>query len=549
MSNSPFYEGTPGQKLAEIIEKLSERELHTIVGDDGTSLITAISNPKDKLERMRRMATNLLQNQSNGIMFQDDVREICWNYMSDQKRDELIQRLELSSSLELSAINLSSSLKFRRKYLEFFFGFDLHETTANLYTSELVRTTPKFGLFPHQRRTMRQVCAALRGGHGRVVLHMPTGSGKTRTAMHIICQFLLESEPSLVVWLATSEELLEQAFNAFQSAWPHLGNREVQSIRFWGNHNSSPLDVSDGIIVAGLKKMSSLLNRDRIKLLRLGQLTNLVVVDEAHQAIAPTYKEVIVNIADAGKHTALLGLTATPGRTYSDIDADKLLSEFFSNRKITLQVDDDIDPITFLVNQGYLAKPKFNRIEVNTPLNLKNNQIIQSPNGDYRTKVLETLAENCERNKVILDEIIRLVDEGHKRIILFAASVRHAEVIDGVLNALNFDCRIVTAQSESKERKRIIRLFRGTSAQPVILSNYGVLTTGFDAPNTSAAVIARPTRSLVLFSQMVGRAIRGPKAGGNEHCTISTVVDTNLPGFGDVAEAFTNWEDVWHEPK
>ena len=47
---------------------------------------------------------------------------------------------------------------------------------------------------------------------------------------------------------------------------------------------------------------------------------------------------------------------------------------------------------------------------------------------------------------------------------------------------------------------------------------------------------------------MVGRATRGPKAGGNETCEIATVIDTELPGFGDIAEAFTNWEDVWHDP-
>lgn len=83
----------------------------------------------------------------------------------------------------------------------------------------------------------------------------------------------------------------------------------------------------------------------------------------------------------------------------------------------------------------------------------------------------------------------------------------------------------------------------------MVLCNFGVLTTGFDAPNTSAAAIARPTRSLVLYSQMVGRATRGPKAGGNRTCEISTVVDIDLPGFNDITEAFTNWEDVWHDDR
>ena len=77
-----------------------------------------------------------------------------------------------------------------------------------------------------------------------------------------------------------------------------------------------------------------------------------------------------------------------------------------------------------------------------------------------------------------------------------------------------------------------------------MLINYGVLTAGFDAPKTNVAIIARPTTSLVLYSQMVGRAIRGTRAGGNDKSTIFTVVD-NLPGFRDVSQAFLNWEDVW----
>ena len=77
------------------------------------------------------------------------------------------------------------------------------------------------------------------------------------------------------------------------------------------------------------------------------------------------------------------------------------------------------------------------------------------------------------------------------------------------------------------------------------LFNYGVLTAGFDAPRTRCVIVARPTTSLVLYSQMVGRAMRGPQSGGNRHCEILTVADTRLKGFGSVAEAFTNWEELW----
>jgi hypothetical protein len=69
--------------------------------------------------------------------------------------------------------------------------------------------------------------ARIGDGQGRTLLHMPTGAGKTRTAMHIVAQALGAREPSLVVWLASTKELLEQAAEAFLLALPSLGDREV----------------------------------------------------------------------------------------------------------------------------------------------------------------------------------------------------------------------------------------------------------------------------------------------------------------------------------
>ena len=67
--------------------------------------------------------------------------------------------------------------------------------------------------------------------------------------------------------------------------------------------------------------------------------------------------------------------------------------------------------------------------------------------------------------------------------------------------------------TDGTEREHIIKRFKRPGGPHRILANFGVLTTGFDAPAASAALIARPTKSLVLYSQMVGRVIRGPRAG------------------------------------
>jgi superfamily II DNA or RNA helicase len=77
------------------------------------------------------------------------------------------------------------------------------------------------------------------------------------------------------------------------------------------------------------------------------------------------------------------------------------------------------------------------------------------------------------------------------------------------------------------------------------LCNFGVLTTGFDAPKTSAVIIARPTTSIVLYSQMIGRALRGVRVGGTAKAIVSTVVDTSIPVFREIINQFTNWDAQW----
>ena len=114
-----------------------------------------------------------------------------------------------------------------------------------------------------------------------------------------------------------------------------------------------------------------------------------------------------------------------------------------------------------------------------------------------------------------------------------------------MLQARGLHAAAITGVTPTAERARLIANYKAQATEPRILCNYGVLTTGFDAPQTSAAVIARPTKSLVLYSQMVGRAMRGPLVGGNASAEIVTVVDASLPGFDSVATAFANWEDVW----
>ncbi|MDM0025732.1 DEAD/DEAH box helicase [Variovorax saccharolyticus] len=458
----------------------------------------------------------------------------------------LASRLGSTSSTDTYAY--LARMQFRRTaeraILFDFFGVGLPEEEERSLPPALVEISPTFGLFPHQARALRHVERLLDSEPHRALLHMPTGSGKTRTAMNVVVNHLRCRERGVVVWLAHSEELCEQAAEEFSKAWRALGTRPVPLVRYWGAYEADLRTVEDGIVVAGLKKSVSRLRTDDHQFRAVSARNPLVVMDEAHQAIAPTYQTIINQLLRPLTDARLLGLSATPGRTWNDPEADRQLSEFFASRKVTLSIEGFDNPVAYLIDRGYLAQPTFTRIETaaSVSLNEEEQRRVQDT-FELPNSVLERLAADEQRTLLVVHHAEQLLKR-HQRVILFAASVQQSDLLAAVLSARSHWAASITSESPSGRAESIAE-FKEDSQEAKILCNYGVLTTGFDAPRTSAALIARPTLSLVLYSQMVGRAMRGPAAGGNENCEILTVVDPRLPGFDSVVNAFTNWEDVW----
>ena len=428
-----------------------------------------------------------------------------------------------------------------------FFGEIVPEDEDHSRAPQFYSAQSKYPLFKHQRRAVASVQEYLSSDRRRVLLHMPTGSGKTRAAMTVIAEHLRSYEPTLVIWLAFSDELCEQAIEEFDHAWACLGNRAVDVMRFWGSNQPNLSSAHDGFLVAGLGKMYNYATTSVESITALADRVSLVVIDEAHQSLAPTYKFVLDVLVEKRATTSLLGLSATPGRTWDDVDQDRRLAELFRRQKVTLQVEGFSDPIEYLVANGFLARPTFSALFCKTGHALSAADLLHIQIGlDIPLHILDRIAADEQRNLRIVQRTEQLL-ESHRRLILFAASVRHAKLLAMVLEARGVVARAITADTTADRRRGIVDKFRESSDQPMVLCNYGVLTSGFDAPRTSAAIIARPTKSLVLYSQMIGRALRGPLAGGNSEAQIVTVVDTNLPGFGHLTESFFNWEDVWNE--
>jgi superfamily II DNA or RNA helicase len=297
--------------------------------------------------------------------------------------------------------------------------------------------------------------------------------------------------------------------------------------------------------VAGLSKLYSRLRRDASSIQSFADRTGLVVFDEAHQAIAPTYQLVLDILLSRKTGTQLLGLSATPGRSWTEIYKDEQLADFFGRQKVILQVDGYESPIDFLVEVGYLANPVFRDLLYEGGADVSDQDLETLEKSlDVPRTLLEQLALDEQRNLLILSAVEDLAKR-HSRIIVFAPSVESANVLADVLNARGIAAQSVTGKTDAIRRQQILDQYKTKDSLVRVIVNFGVLTTGFDAPQTSAAVIGRPTQSLVLYSQMAGRALRGALVGGNANAEVVTIVDTTLPGFRAPNEMFMNWEDVW----
>ncbi len=530
-----------------LLSRLDDETLQKLVGGDAVRLLMHLDPKLMSPSELRNLVVNLRTRA--GLLLSPEDRRILFDFLRPKEAESLRIVLGLDGTDNYAALRQA---RFRhgseREQILFdFFGLSIpREEVVDQPPSTTVLDS-SYGLFVHQRQAAREIKIQLTEPPHRVMLHMPTGSGKTRTAMSIISDHLRATEPTVVVWLAYSEELCEQAASEFERTWKQLGDRSISVHRFWGDYELDLAQVKDGIVVAGLAKLYNLLKQSIRKIGTLGQHCSLVIIDEAHMAVAETYQLVLDSLVIPFPHTALLGLTATPGRTWADIEADEQLSRFFARRKVTLKVAGFDNPVEYLIHEGYLARASFRPLFHNSGLELSDADLRQLETLlDIPPSILKQLAADDQRNLRIVLEVESLVKQ-HSRILLFATTVEHADLIAAILQARGIQAYSVTGSTPSSTRTRIIADYMNPEDTPKVLCNYGVLTTGFDAPRTSAALIARPTKSLVLYSQMVGRAMRGTRAGGNEAAEIVTVVDQQLPGFGSFAEAFYNWEDVWED--
>lgn len=245
-----------------------------------------------------------------------------------------------------------------------------------------------------------------------------------------------------------------------------------------------------------------------------------VVIDECHyvNAEAGMYKDFIETI-----QCKVLGLTATPYRLYSSLFYGSMLRFITrTNPRIFNDVLYHVDVKT-LLDRGYLANMNYYQLNVVDTSRLK----VNSTGADYTDESVRRYYREIKFNDSLENIIRRLLVAGRTSILVFTRFIEEAEY---AVRNCGVSAAVVSSGTGKTDRETILRLFRQKKIN--VVANVGVLTTGFDFPELSTIVLARPTMSLALYYQMCGRAIRPYKD------KVSWIVDLcgNYKRFGRVDE-------------
>jgi superfamily II DNA or RNA helicase len=233
---------------------------------------------------------------------------------------------------------------------------------------------------------------------------------------------------------------------------------------------------------------------------------------------------------------SLVGLTATPFRLeylVTDPEAGtKDLREIFVNL-IEAEKTLGENPRRELQSRGILANPVVETIKTPTQLSVPDvadRDAITAEEIEKIDNALKIRADNSRRRMVVFKHILPICEEPSNLVLYFGPSVRDAECMAYLLREKRIPAAVVSASTRDVTRRRIVNEFKEGRIR--VLCNCEVLTTGFDAPRVTHVVVARPTVSQVLYEQIIGRGLRGPKFGGTEICTILDCED-GLPDSGN----------------
>jgi superfamily II DNA or RNA helicase len=327
-------------------------------------------------------------------------------------------------------------------------------------------------LRPYQAEIIERLRASIRRGVRRLLLQLPTGAGKTVIAAEIIHGAGLRGKK--ILFLAHRRELIDQC-----------------------SEKLTEFGVDHGIIRASDRRRKPWLSVHVCSVPTLARRENLpaadiLVIDEAHRSAAESYRKV----SDQYPNAVVLGLSATPQRTDG-----KGLGTLFEELVCGPSIQE-------LTKAGYLVPTKI----FGHPLPDLSDVHIQA--GDYKSDELAIAMNKPKLVGSLTEHWLKLAE--NRQTIAFTVSIEHSKSVVEDFRRSGVACEHLDGGTPDEERAAILRRLR--SGETRVVSNVGIMTEGFDCPPVSCLVLARPTCSVCLYLQMVGRALR--PYPGKSNCLI-----------------------------
>jgi len=355
-------------------------------------------------------------------------------------------------------------------------------------------------LRPYQSEALRAVRDAYFAGKRRVIVSLPTGTGKTVVFAHF--PRVLKMKKRLLV-LAHREELLLQALENFRSIDPEL-KAEIEQA-------STHAAADAKVVIASVPTLA----RSGARLSRFQpEEFSIVVVDEAHHAVAPSYRRIFdhFGLFEPQVSRYLIGFTATPRRGDKQGLGEVFEEVCYARDMREMIVDRYLCPIT-----GW---------RVDTDLSLDN---VRVRHGDFVESQLARVVNMPLRNRLLV-KAYRDFGPG-RRTIVFCVDVAHAKDVHRAFADAGIRAAPVWGELSRDQRRSTLAAF--SAGEIDVVTNCNVLTEGFDEPRVDCVIMARPTKSKLLYAQMVGRGTR--LHAGKKNLLVIDVADNSrthqLPGL------------------
>lgn len=363
----------------------------------------------------------------------------------------------------------------------------------------------------YQRECLAAITGRYKNGIRRQLICLPTGSGKTVIFAEFPRYFQIKKQ---MLVLAHRAELLDQARDKIRKANPDLRVEVEQAGRI--------ADPDSHVVVASVPTLGRK-GSERMHRLDPDRFF-LIVVDEAHHATAATYKRVLKHfgVFDPETRKLLVGFTATPKRG-DGAGLDAVFQEIAYSRSLPE-----------MIQSGFLSPVAGYRVETEVDLTR-----VKTRMGDFVAAQLSRAVNIQKRNDIIV-EVFQSHLKG-RQTLCFCVDVAHAHSLSAAFNKDGVRSAAVSGDMDRSERAKILGDFRAGRIQ--VLANCMVLTEGYDEPAVEGIILARPTRSALLYTQMIGRGTR--LHPGKENVTIIDIVDvtrehslTTLPSLFNLSEDF-----------